>query len=856
MDAITNAALDNLQKNALPRLLKAITAVHAQDPAKRAASPEMMLMLQESIDLMQLMLDWGNLSAAGQTVDTASAEDALMIAGMAEDTASDGVNTDDSGGAIDISDGAIDLDGDDSITIASAGTDADDFEIAMGSDPVDSEPQGDMSDDEARALLEAMDGPAPAHISAVASASGDAAVSDDEAVRLLAEMDAPIVTTKPVGSAAKSAAASADDEALAMLAAIGGLDDGGTTSVSAPTSTSNAPAVAHGALDTSGIEEIPEWENNDFASDPEMMTDFTQNTNEIMQTLDDTVLRLEQNPTDKETIEEIFRAAHTLKGAAGMFGFKSIERVMHRMENLFDLVRKGKLVPKSDTIDVVFQGLDVLKKLLAAVLAGKPSGLKTAPIVRMLELAAEGKATGAKRSAAEAPPADANSGGGDVAAASDDHGGGGPKKKTEAATTIRVDLERLDALVNLVGELVIDRTRFVNIDESLRIQAPQLKLSSAMTETLQQFGRHMNEIQDIIMKVRMVPVGSVFNKYPRIVRDLARQLDKQIDLTIEGEETEFDKTLVEQIADPLVHLIRNACDHGIEMPAERTASGKKPNGSVTLSARQEGNQILIMISDDGKGMDVNRIKAKAIEKGLITADQLLSDRDIFNLIFEPGFSTAEKVTTVSGRGVGMDVVKKQIAKLKGMVEIASAPGKGSTITIQLPLTLAIMQSLLVGIGEEVFAIPLSSVVESIRIKPNEIQRVGDTQVIKLRNSVLPLIYLDDVLDLQKKEKDYWYRHPSLDGVQQLATKRRAKRDERIFVVVVGSAERRFGLVVDALLNQQEMVIKPMGTLIRGTPCVAGGAVMGNGDVVLVLDVPEVESFFRHRMRDGSKQQAS
>ena len=479
----------------------------------------------------------------------------------------------------------------------------------------------------------------------------------------------------------------------------------------------------------------------------------------------------------------------------------------------------------------------------------------------MLELAAEGKATGAKRAsassegAAQAAPAaeaaaESGHGGG-----SDDHGGA-PKKKAEAATTIRVDLERLDALVNLVGELVIDRTRFVNIDESLRIQAPQLKLSSAMTETLQQFGRHMNEIQDIIMKVRMVPVGSVFNKYPRIVRDLARQLGKQIDLTLDGEETEFDKTLVEQIADPLVHLIRNACDHGVEMPAERTASGKTPNGSVTLSARQEGNQILIMISDDGKGMDVNRIKAKAIEKGLITADQPMSERDIFNLIFEPGFSTAEKVTTVSGRGVGMDVVKKQISKLKGMVEIASTPGKGSTITIQLPLTLAIMQSLLVGIGEEVFAIPLSSVVESIRIKPNEIQRVGDTQVIKLRNSVLPLIYLDDVLDLQKKEKDYWYRHPNLDGVQQLASKRRAKRDERLFVVVVGSAERRFGLVVDALLNQQEMVIKPMGALIRGTPCVAGGAVMGNGDVVLVLDVPEVESFFRHRMRDGGKQQAS
>lgn len=833
MDAITSAALDNLQKNALPRLVNAIAQVHAQSPDTRQPSDEMLTMLLESIELMQLMLTWGH----AENGDVALQND-VSIASMETEIAS--------------GDGPIDLSDSNDLVIASGDdVSAEDMTIAMGGDPVEAKSEGDMSDDEARALLEAMDAP-------VATATGGA-IDDDEAMRLLAEMDAPstpAVSTKPVGVAPKPApAVSADDEALALLAAMGGLED------SAPTPVAVAAAPSPSGLDTSGIEEIPEWENNDFASDPEMMNDFTQNTNEIMQTLDDNVLRLEQNPTDKETIEEIFRAAHTLKGAAGMFGFKSIERVMHRMENLFDLVRKGKLVPKSDTIDVVFQGFDVLKKLLAAVLAGKPSGIKTAPIVKMLELAAEGKATGAKRSAVteDAPQAAAPDSAGDSGHGTDDHGGSGggaTKKKSEAASTIRVDLERLDALVNLVGELVIDRTRFVNIDESLRIQAPQLKLSSSMTETLQQFGRHMNEIQDIIMKVRMVPVGSVFNKYPRIVRDLARQLGKQIDLMLDGEETEFDKTLVEQIADPLVHLIRNACDHGIEMPEERKAAGKSPNGSVTLSARQEGNQILIMITDDGKGMDVNRIKAKAIEKGLITADQQLTDRDIFNLIFEPGFSTAEKVTTVSGRGVGMDVVKKQIAKLKGMVEISSAPGKGSTITIQLPLTLAIMQSLLVGIGEEVFAIPLSSVVESIRIKPEEIQRVGESQVIKLRNSVLPLIYLDDVLDLQKKEKDYWYRHPNSSGVSQLAAKRRAKRDERLFVVVVGSAERRFGLVVDALLNQQEMVIKPMSTLIRGTPCVAGGAVMGNGDVVLVLDVPEVDSFYRQKMRDIGKLTAS
>lgn len=844
MDAITNAALDNLLKNALPRLQKALADLHKNPVGARTSNPELISMLEESKELIELLFDWSGNSPkpANAPEDASDAEMMAMMNGL------DGMEgTDELSTGVDITNESTAVPETEALGFAG---DIPGLEGDMSSGAAVG---GDMSDDEARALLDAMDAPV------AQAAPGD--MSDAEARALLAAMDAPSTAAPSMPPAAAPAAktlASADDEALAMLAAMGGLED----TTAAPAHVSAPPAAingsASGELDTTGIDEIPEWENNDFASDPEMMTDFTQNTGEIMQTLDDTVLKLEQNPTDRETIEEIFRAAHTLKGAAGMFGFKSIERVMHRMENLFDLVRKGKLVPNSDTIDVVFQGLDILKKLLAAVLTGKPSGVKTAPIVRMLELAAEGKATGIKKNSGtptaapeSAPSVQANTVAASLAptAGGDEHGGhGGGKKKSEAASTIRVDLERLDALVNLVGELVIDRTRFVNIEESLRVQAPQLKLASNMTETLQQFGRHMNEIQEIIMKVRMVPVGSVFNKYPRIVRDLARQLGKQMDLVIEGEETELDKTLVEQIADPLVHLIRNACDHGVEMPADRIATGKKPNGTVILSAKQEGNHILIQISDDGKGMDVNRIKSKAIEKGLITTDQVLSDRDIFNLIFEPGFSTAEKVTTVSGRGVGMDVVRKQIAKLKGTVEITSAPGKGSTISIQLPLTLAIMQSLLVGISEEVYAIPLSSVVESIRIKPGEIQHVGETEVIKLRNTVLPLLYLEDVLDLRKKDTDYWYNHGDVAIAKQTAAKRKVRRKDRLFVVVVGSADRRFGLVVDALLNQQEMVIKPMGPMIRGIPCVAGGAVLGSGEVVLVLDVPEVETFYRTKLR--------
>jgi two-component system, chemotaxis family, sensor kinase CheA len=248
-------------------------------------------------------------------------------------------------------------------------------------------------------------------------------------------------------------------------------------------------------------------------------------------------------------------------------------------------------------------------------------------------------------------------------------------------------------------------------------------------------------------------------------------------------------------------------------------------------------------------MDVERIRTKGIERGLITAEQTLSERDILNLIFEPGFSTADKVTTVSGRGVGMDVVRKQIAKLKGMVEISSHLGKGSTITIQLPLTLAIVKSLLVGSRNETFAIPLSSVVESIRIKPADIQKVGDAEVIKLRDQVLPLIHLDETLDLSQREADCWYGATNQMGTSPTNPDRCVlRRVERLFVVVVGSANSRFGIVVDRLLNQQEMVIKPIGRLLKGTPCVAGGAVLGNGEVVLVLDVPELDEFHRQKMR--------
>ncbi|NRA68859.1 MAG: chemotaxis protein CheW [Pseudobacteriovorax sp.] len=702
----------------------------------------------------------------------------------------------------------------------------------MDKPAVATEPESnELSDDEAAKLLAEMDKPAEA------ASSTSEELSDEEAARLLAEMDEP---------------ATAEDDANALLQKLGGAEESEQASKTelVPTTSEPAPSpVETSANDGKNpIEEIPEWEENDFQTDPEMINDFNSNSDEIMEKLDEMILRLEQEPTNKKVIEEIFRGAHTLKGAAGMFGFKALERVMHRMETLFDLVRKDQLIPDSNIIDVVFDGLDCLRTLLKAVKDGKPCGIPTADMVYALELAAEGKSfkksstptvasqnNAEQTSSATATPPQAKPG------ASSKSSGDEKKAKKKEQSTIRVDLERLDVLVNLIGELVIDRTRFASIEEELRTNYPQVELGGSFSETVQLFGRHMNEIQDIIMKVRMVPIGNAFNKFTRIVRDLSRSLDKKIDLVISGETAELDKTLVEQIGDPLIHLIRNSCDHGVETPEIRTENGKSPTGTIILSAHQEGNHIVIKIEDDGKGIDPDIIRRKAIEKGLISEESVLDKRDILGLIFEPGFSTAEQVTNISGRGVGMDVVKKNIMKLKGMIELDSELGKGTTTTIRLPLTLAIVQSLLVRSKQEVFAIPLSSVIESIRILPEEIQKVGDAEVFKLRDRVLPLVHLDEALDLDSKEGTY------AEHISKKKTQRRSRsKQERLFVVVVGHADRPTGIVVDQLLNQQEMVIKSMGGLMKNIPCVAGGAVLGHGEVVLVLDIPELEESTRSK----------
>ncbi|WP_041276134.1 chemotaxis protein CheA [Desulfosporosinus acidiphilus] len=380
--------------------------------------------------------------------------------------------------------------------------------------------------------------------------------------------------------------------------------------------------------------------------------------------------------------------------------------------------------------------------------------------------------------------------------------------------TIRVDTVRMDNLINLVGEMVITRTRLVQIGLDLKAQYSTDSMVNNLNEANVYLGRLMNDLQESVMRLRMVAIGTVFNRFPRLVRDLAKKTGKEIDLVLKGEDTELDKTVVEVIGDPLMHLIRNSVDHGIESPEERRAAGKSAHGTVTLDAYHDGNHIAILISDDGGGLDLDKIKNKAISKGLIGEREELSDNDIANLIFLPGFSTADKVTDISGRGVGMDVVKKALNNLGGMVDIATRQGKGTTFTIRLPLTLAIIQALLVEVKEEIYAVPLSSVLETLLVNRSEIKTVGGLQMVQLRGNTLPLISLQEKFGLPDSE---------------------IPKDE-VFVVVVGFGDKALGLIVDELRGQQEVVIKSLGDFLNNLPGIAGATILGDGKVTLILDI--------------------
>ncbi|MFZ5640584.1 MAG: chemotaxis protein CheW [Bacillota bacterium] len=381
--------------------------------------------------------------------------------------------------------------------------------------------------------------------------------------------------------------------------------------------------------------------------------------------------------------------------------------------------------------------------------------------------------------------------------------------KPKTSGSVRVDIHRLDSLMNLVGELVINKTRLEQIGKET--QSPELN------ETLEQIDRITADLQNVVMKVRMVPIDNVFSRFPRMVRDLARELGKEIELVIEGKDTELDRTVIDEIGDPLVHLLRNCVDHGVELPADRLAAGKSETGHVYLVARHEGNNVVIEVADDGKGLNPEVLKRKVAENGLAAPEEIaqMDENSLLKLIFLPGFSTAEKVTDVSGRGVGMDAVKNKIEALSGNIFIESKPGSGTSFKIQLPLTLAIIQALLVRLEAEIYAIPLSFIAETTSIMPDQINRVQEQEVMLLRGDVLPLLRLHEILQV-----------PPAD----------LPKEEEINVVIVRKGERRVGLIVDTLIGQQEIVIKPLGELIGSIPVIAGATILGNGRVSLIIDV--------------------
>ncbi|TCU72675.1 two-component system chemotaxis sensor kinase CheA [Tissierella praeacuta] len=373
--------------------------------------------------------------------------------------------------------------------------------------------------------------------------------------------------------------------------------------------------------------------------------------------------------------------------------------------------------------------------------------------------------------------------------------------------TVRVDIDRLDNLMNLVSELIIIKTRMDDLSEK--------STGENMTEAIEYLERITTNLHDAVMKVRMVPIERVFNRFPRLVRDLSKELGKEIDLQMSGEETEVDRTVIDEIGDPLIHMIRNSIDHGIELPADRIKAGKPETGTVILKSYPDGNNVVVEVEDDGKGMDPNLIKRKAIEKGVIDEREAegLSIEDSINLLFKPGFSTADTISDVSGRGVGLDVVKSKIESINGNVEIESIQGKGSKFIIRIPLTLAIIQALLIKLSEEIYAIPLSSITEIINISSNQITDVQGQEVVLYRNMTLPIIRLKDILGIEHNEEN-----------------------EELIVVVVRKGDKQAGLIVDNLIGQQEIVIKGLGKYLAGIKYLSGATILGNGNISLILDI--------------------
>ncbi|MFW5972937.1 MAG: chemotaxis protein CheA [Bacteroidota bacterium] len=571
----------------------------------------------------------------------------------------------------------------------------------------------------------------------------------------------------------------------------------------------------------------------------EIVESFVVETHEVFERLDNDLLLLEQNASDSALVDEIFRAVHTVKGTSGFLSLEQLNQLAHHFEEVLNLLRRGKLDFQPFMLDVMLDAFDLMKVLLQQVIDEDIQSIDLTPIIARLDDLVDAKVpapaestddsigTPPKEEIPEETPAKVESRKKVAEVSSDPDQPAARRQREMSSETIRVDVDRLDNLLNLVGELVLGRNRLSQLIADSETTDAGGAMGRELVETGAQIDFITTELQSAIMHTRMVQIGRVFNKFPRVVRDLAREFDKQINLEIEGQETELDKSLIEEIGDPLVHLIRNAADHGIEVPERRRAAGKPESGTVRLTAAHEGNHVAISICDDGAGMDAELLRRKAVEKGVITEREAteMSDEEAFQLIFRPGFSTAKTVSKVSGRGVGMDVVKTNITRFNGTVSIESVLGQGTTFTLRLPLTLAIIQSLLVRVAGETFAIPLHSVVEVVHLGKHPVSTIQGRAVLRLRERVLPLIRTGEALEVPGSETAVM---------------------EQQNAVIVAIAHHRLGFVVDELVGQKEIVIKPLGNYLRKVPGIAGSTILGDGRVILILDIGELL-----RMYNGS-----
>ena len=532
--------------------------------------------------------------------------------------------------------------------------------------------------------------------------------------------------------------------------------------------------------------------------DPELVADFIMESREHLSGVEAQLLALEQDPGNAEAINTIFRGFHTIKGLAGFLEFPKIQRFAHEVETLLDLARNAVLPVDSDLVDLILQSADYMTQCLRGVETGLEPVFDVEPLIARVRSMTKGAGEPAPDLAQLATavvesvrPVTAKQ-----------EAVGGPR-------SVKVDTSKLDYLVDMVGELVIAQSMIRHDPDLSAVQSQKL------TRNLAQLTRITGDVQRVAMAMRMHPVGQLFQRMARLVRDLARSAGKQVNLELSGEDTELDRNLIEELADPLMHMVRNAVDHGAEQPEVRLAAGKSASARVELKAYHQGGFINIEISDDGRGLIRDKILAKARQRGLVSGGDNLSDQEVFSLIFEPGFSTAEQVTDVSGRGVGMDVVRKQISKLRGRIEITSRPGNGTTFVLKLPLTLAIIEGLVVGVGKQRYIIPIFAVREMFRPVPGALSTVpGGGEMVLVRGSLLPILHLHSRFGVEPTSGE-----PS-SGV----------------LVVVESARKKFCVLVDELIGKQEVVIKSLGETFKDVTGVAGGSILGDGRVGLILDV--------------------